>query len=42
MKLSLQGVSVIVASGNAGVANKYNSDHDNVSINTEFGHTEIE
>jgi hypothetical protein len=42
MKLGLQSVSVIVAPGNAGIAKRYNSDYDNVSINTGFDHTEIE
>ncbi|KAF2633063.1 subtilisin-like protein [Macroventuria anomochaeta] len=40
MKLALQGVSVIFASGDSGVANRYNSGYNNSCLNSEFGYVE--
>lgn len=42
MKLALQGVSVIFASGDSGVANRYNSGYNNSCLNTEYGYVETE
>jgi len=40
MKLALQGVSVIFASGDSGVANRYNSGYNNSCLNDEFGYVD--
>ncbi|KAH6642332.1 peptidase S8/S53 domain-containing protein [Boeremia exigua] len=40
MKLALQGVSVIFASGDSGVANRYNSGYNNSCMNSEFGYVD--
>jgi tripeptidyl-peptidase-1 len=42
MKLALQGVSVIFASGDSGVANRYNSGYNNSCLNSEYGYVETE
>ncbi|KAK3935714.1 subtilisin-like protein [Diplogelasinospora grovesii] len=39
-KLALQGVSVIYASGDSGVANRYNSGYNNSCLNEEYGYVE--
>ncbi len=36
MKLALQGVSVIYASGDSGVANRYNSGYNNTYVGHGF------
>lgn len=40
MKLALQGVSVIFASGDSGVANRYNSGYNNSCLNSEYGYVD--
>lgn len=40
MKLALQGVSTIYASGDSGVANRYNSGYNNSCLNSEYGYVE--
>ncbi|KAK5115872.1 hypothetical protein LTR85_009466 [Meristemomyces frigidus] len=40
MKLALQGVSVIYASGDSGVANRYNAGYNNSCLNSEYGYIE--
>lgn len=40
MKLALQGVSVIYASGDSGVANRYNAGYNNSCINVEYGYVD--
>ena len=40
MKLALQGVSVIFASGDSGVANRYNSGYNNSCLNEEYGYVD--
>lgn len=40
MKLALQGVSVIYASGDSGVANRYNSGYNNSCINSQYGYVD--
>jgi tripeptidyl-peptidase-1 len=42
MKLALQGVSVIFASGDSGVANRYNSGYNNSCLNSEYGYVETD
>lgn len=42
MKLALQGVSVIFASGDSGVANRYNSGYNNSCLNSEYGYVDTE
>ena len=37
MKLALQGVSVIYASGDSGVANRYNAGYNNSCLNEQYG-----
>ncbi|KAF2113902.1 peptidase S8/S53 domain-containing protein [Lophiotrema nucula] len=41
MKLGLQGVSVIYASGDSGVANRYNSGYNNSCLNSEYGYVDL-
>lgn len=40
MKLGLQGVSVIYASGDSGVANRYNAGYNNSCVNAEHGYVD--
>jgi len=40
MKLGLQGVSVVFASGDSGVANRYNAGYNNSCINEEHGYVD--
>ncbi|KAK1094542.1 hypothetical protein LTR48_000091 [Friedmanniomyces endolithicus] len=40
MKLALQGVSVIYASGDSGVANRYNSGYNNTCLNADLGYVD--
>ena len=40
MKLALQGVSVIYASGDSGVANRYNAGYYNSCLNSQYGYVE--
>ncbi|EOA86025.1 uncharacterized protein SETTUDRAFT_177490 [Exserohilum turcica Et28A] len=40
MKLALQGVSVVVASGDSGVANRYNAGYNNSCLNAESGYVD--
>ncbi|KAF7448495.1 hypothetical protein PtrM4_097150 [Pyrenophora tritici-repentis] len=40
MKLALQGVSVIFASGDSGVANTYNSVYPNACLNEVYGYVD--
>ena len=40
MKLALQGVSVIYASGDSGVANRYNSGYNNSCLNEKYNYVE--
>ncbi|KAK4903467.1 hypothetical protein LTR27_000398 [Elasticomyces elasticus] len=40
MKLALQGVSVIYASGDSGVANRYNSGYNNTCLNAQYGYVD--
>ena len=40
-KLALQGVSVIIASGDSGVANRYNSGYNNSCLNEEYGYVDV-
>jgi tripeptidyl-peptidase-1 len=40
MKLALQGVSVIFASGDSGVANRYNSGYNNSCLNSEYNYVD--
>ncbi len=42
MKLALQGVSVIFASGDSGVANRYNSGYNNSCLNSEYGYVDTD
>ena len=42
MKLALQGVSVIFASGDSGVANRYNAGYNNTCLNSELGYVDQE
>ncbi|KAH7092125.1 peptidase S8/S53 domain-containing protein [Paraphoma chrysanthemicola] len=42
MKLALQGVSVIFASGDSGVANRYNAGYNNSCLNSEYGYVDTE
>ena len=38
MKLALQGVSTIFASGDSGVANRYNAGYNNSCLDAEYGY----
>lgn len=40
MKLGLQGVSVVYASGDSGVANRYNSGYNNSCLNSQYGYVD--
>lgn len=40
MKLALQGVSVVIASGDSGVANRYNSGYNNSCVNSQYGYVD--
>lgn len=40
MKLGLQGVSVVFASGDSGVANRYNAGYENSCLNAELGYVD--
>ena len=40
MKLALQGVSVLYASGDSGVANRYNAGYNNSCINEKYGYVD--
>lgn len=40
MKLGLQGVSVLFASGDSGVANRYNAGYENSCLNAELGYVD--
>ena len=40
MKLALQGVSVLYASGDSGVANRYNAGYNNSCINAKYGYVD--
>jgi tripeptidyl-peptidase I len=40
MKLGLQGVSVVFASGDSGVANRYNSGYNNSCLNSKYNYVE--
>ncbi|KAF2721829.1 subtilisin-like protein [Polychaeton citri CBS 116435] len=40
-KLALQGVSVLYASGDSGVANRYNAGYNNTCLNAEHGYVDI-
>lgn len=40
MKLGLQGVSVVFASGDSGVANRYNAGYNNSCINAKYGYVD--
>lgn len=42
MKLALQGVSVIFASGDSGVANRYNAGYNNSCLNSENGYVDTD
>lgn len=42
MKLALQGVSVLFASGDSGVANRYNAGYNNSCLNEELGYVDQE
>lgn len=41
MKLALQGVSVIYASGDSGVANRYNAGYNNSCLNSQYGYVDL-
>ena len=41
MKLALQGVSVLFASGDSGVANRYNAGYENSCLNPEYGYVDV-
>jgi tripeptidyl-peptidase-1 len=40
MKLALQGTTVVVSSGDSGVANRYNSGYNNSCVNSEYGYVD--
>lgn len=40
MKLALQGTSVVVSSGDSGVANRYNSGYNNSCVNSQYGYVD--
>jgi len=40
MKLGLQGVSIVFASGDSGVANRYNSGYNNSCVNSKYGYVD--
>ena len=40
MKLGLQGVSIVFASGDSGVANRYNAGYNNSCLNAEYGYVD--
>ncbi|KAH5360136.1 hypothetical protein HBI48_104470 [Parastagonospora nodorum] len=42
MKLGLQGVSVVFASGDSGVANRYNAGYNNSCLNSESGYVDTD
>lgn len=42
MKLGLQGVSVIFATGDSGVANRYNAGYNNSCLNSEYGYVDTD
>lgn len=40
MKLGLQGTSVVVSSGDSGVANRYNAGYNNSCVNSKYGYVD--